>query len=79
MQTPYRIEAIILNINFKKLQTIQNTALYIAIGCTGDTNIQHLHNEISALPMDTHFKLHAIQLKQLTRTQTHPLHNVMHT
>ena len=24
--------------------------------------------------MDTHLKLHATQLKRLTRTQTHPLH-----
>ena len=26
--------------------------------------------------MDTHLKLHDIQLKQLTQTQTHPLHNL---
>ena len=26
--------------------------------------------------MDTHLKFHATQLKQLTQTQTHPLHNL---
>ena len=26
--------------------------------------------------MDTHLKLHATQLKQLTQTQTHPLHDL---
>ena len=26
--------------------------------------------------MDTHLKLHAIQLKQLTQTETHPLHDL---
>ena len=41
--------------------------------CTQDTNTQHQHNEIKVLPMDTHLKLYATQLKQLTQTQTHPL------
>ena len=36
---------IISNTNIKKLQTIQNTALQIAAGCTQDTNTQHLHDE----------------------------------
>ena len=26
--------------------------------------------------MDTHLKLHATQLKQMTQTQTHPLHDL---
>ena len=63
---------IISNTNIKYLQTIQNTALHIATGCTQDTNTQHLHNEIKVLPMDTHLKLYATQLKQLIETQTHP-------
>ena len=33
-------------------------------------------DEIKVLPMDTHLKLHASQLKQLTQTQTYPLHNL---
>ena len=48
--------------NIKKPQTIQNTDLQIA-GYTQHTNIQHL-------------KCLATQLKQLTQTQTHPLHDL---
>ena len=68
---------IISNIYIKKLQSIWNTALCIATGCTRDTNTQHLHYEIniiSVLPMETHFKLHATKLKRLTQAQTHSLH-----
>ena len=39
------------------------------------SNTQHLHDETKVFPTDTHLKLHAIQLKQLTQTQTHPLHD----
>ena len=60
----------------KKLQIIQNTALQIATGCTRDTNTQHLHDETKVLPMDTHLKFYATQLKQLTQTPTHPLHDL---
>ena len=67
---------IISNTNIKKLQTFQNTALRIATGCTRDTNTQHLHDKTKVLPMDTHLKLHATQLKQLTQTQTHSLHDL---
>ena len=65
---------IISNSNIKKLQIIQNTALRITTGCTRDTNTQRLHDKISVLPMGTHLKLHAIQLNQMTPTQTHLLH-----
>ena len=41
-----------------------------------DTNTQHLYDETKVLPMDTHIKLHLTQLKQLTQTQTHPLHGL---
>ena len=61
---------IISNTNTMKLQTIQNPALCIATGCTRDTNTQHQHNKTKVLPMDTHLKLHATLLKQLTQTQT---------
>ena len=40
------------------------------------TNTQHLHDETKVFPMDTHLKLHATQLKQLTQTQTHSLHDL---
>ena len=67
---------IISNINIKKLQTIQNRALRIVTGCTRDTNTQQLHDETKVFPIDTHLKLHAPQLQQLTQTQTHPLHDL---
>ena len=75
MQTPY--EALSYQTpTSKKLQTIQNTALRITTGCTQDTNTQDLHNETEVFPIDTHLKLHAAQLKQLTQTQTYPLHDL---
>ena len=67
---------IISNTNIKKLQTIQNTDLRIVTGCTRDANTQHLHDETKVFPIDTHLKLHATQLKQLTQTQTHSLHDL---
>ena len=63
------------NTNIKKLQTIQNTALFIATGCTRDKNIQGLQDKTSVLPMGTHLKLHATHLKQMTQTQIHPLNH----
>ena len=39
-------------------------------------NTQHLHDETKVLPMDTHLKLQATQLKQLTQTQTDPLYDL---
>ena len=53
---------IISNTIIKKLQTIQNTALRIATGCTQDTNTQHLHDKTKLLPIDTHLKLHTTYL-----------------
>ena len=47
----------------------------IATGCTQDTKTQHLHDKTKVLPVDTHFKLHSTQLKQLIQTQIHPLHD----
>ena len=41
-----------------------------------DTNTQHLHNKTKVLPMDTHLKLYAAQLKQLTQSQKYPLHDL---
>ena len=66
---------IISNTNIKKLQTIQNTGLHNVTGCTQDTNTQHQHNKTRVLLMDTHLKLHAIQLKPPTQTQTHHIHD----
>ena len=58
----------------KELQTLQNTALRIATGCTADTDIPHLHQETLVLPLATHLKLHASQLKEKTKLPFHPLH-----
>ena len=44
-------------------------------GCTRDTNTQHLHDETKVLRIDTHLKLHATQLKQLTQISIHSLHD----
>ena len=52
-----------------------NTALQIATDSTCDTNTQYLHNKTKVLPMDTHLKVHATQLK-LIPTQTHFLHDL---
>jgi hypothetical protein len=62
--------------NINKLQTIQNTALRIATGCTADTNIQHLHDETQILPLQQHLKLHASQVHQTAQLQTHPLYKL---
>ena len=57
-----------------KLQVMQNAALRTAIGCTQDTNIQHLHDETLTLPIHKHLQLHASQYKQKTQHPSHPLH-----
>jgi len=59
-----------------KLQTIQNTALRIATGCTADTNTHHLHQETLVLPLPAHLRLHASQLKEKTKLPYHPLHSL---
>ena len=64
------------NTNISTLQTIQNTALRTATGCTADTNTQHLHEETKVLPIKTHLQLHASQLRQKAQLPTHPLHKL---
>ena len=54
----------------------QNKALRIHTGCTRNTNTQHIHEKTKVLLKDTHLKLHAAQLKQLTQTQTQPVHDL---
>ena len=50
---------------------MQNPALRIATGCTRDTYTQHLHDKTKVLPIDSHLKLHATQLKQLIQIHIH--------
>ena len=59
---------IISNTNMDMLQTVQNTALRIATGCTADRNAHHLHQETLVLPLSNHLKLHASQLKEKNQT-----------
>jgi len=42
---------VISDTNLKLLQSTQNNALRIATGCTLDTNVQHLHEEMKTLPL----------------------------
>ena len=35
-----------------------------------------MNNQMILPPMNIHLKLHATQIKQLTHTQTHPLHDL---
>ena len=62
--------------NLHKLQTIQNTALRIATGCTSDSNSLHLHHETNVLPVKEHLNLHASQLKLKALQPHHPLHHL---
>jgi hypothetical protein len=68
---------IVSKTNIEKLQTIQNTALRTATGCTKDTNTQHLHEETLVLPLKEHLTLHASQLKQKAKNPKHPLHSLL--
>ena len=63
---PYHIKQ-----QHQETETIQSTVFQIATGCT-----QPRRAETKVLSMDTHLKLHAAQLKQLTQTQTYPLHDL---
>ena len=60
--------------SINKLQVMQNAVLRTAIGCTQDTNIQHLHDETLILPIHDHLQLHASQYKQKAQHPSHPLH-----
>ena len=68
---------IVSKTNINKLQTIQNTALRVATGCTKDTNLQHLHEETSILPLKNHLQLHASQIRQKAEHPSHPLHSLI--
>ena len=48
---------------------MQNTTLRTVIGCTRDTNMQHLHDGTQTLPLTEHFKQHTSQI-----TKEHPCH-----
>ena len=44
------------------------------MGCTHDTNIQHLHDETNILPIQKHLQLHASQIRQKAQYPSHPLY-----
>ena len=56
--------------SINKLQVMQNAALRTATGCTQDTKIQDLHDEILTLPIHKHLQLHASEeiLPRFTRS-----------
>ena len=60
----------------QKLQTVQNTALRIATGCTIDTNTDHLHQETKILSLKNHCKLHASNLEQKSASSSHSLNKL---
>src|ERR1700730_1527284 len=60
-----------------KLQTVQNTALPGATGCTADTNMNHVHQETKVLPLKDHYNLHTSNLKQKAAYSNHPLNKLM--
>ena len=59
-----------------KLLTMQKTMLKTIIVSSVDTNIQHLYSETQILPLNTHLKLHASQLRQKTQHTEHSLYNL---
>ena len=63
--------------NTHTLQTIQNSALRVATGCTADTNTQHLHEETLVLPLSEHINLLSSQLKLKSKHPKHPLHSLI--
>jgi len=67
---------IISESNIEKLQTIQNKCLRKITGCTRDTNAQHLHDETKILPLKEHFKLHSLILKEKSKDNQHPFHDL---
>ena len=63
--------------NLQKLQTVKNSALRIATGCTSNTNQNHLHTETLVIPLKHHFNLHASNLKQKSALENHPLNYLL--
>ena len=54
---------------------MQNAALRTAIGCTQDTDIQHLHEKNTYTSyIHEHLQLHASQYKQKPQHPSHPSH-----
>ena len=47
--------------SIKKLQAMHNSALRTDTGCTQDTNIQHLHDEMPILPITSFSKTYKIR------------------
>jgi hypothetical protein len=68
--------SIVRKTNMNKLQTVQNKALRTATGQIKDTNTQYLHDETLVLPLYTHTKLLASQLREKATVDTHPLHRL---
>ena len=61
----------------QKLQTIQNSALYIATGCVKMTSIDHLLEETEILPAQNHFSLISYQYLARVLQPNNPSHSVV--
>ena len=59
-----------------KLQTIQNSALRIATGCTLPTDSPHLHNETRVLTLHQHLDMKGAQFFSSTLDPTHTCHSL---
>jgi hypothetical protein len=60
--------------HIKRLQTIQNSALRLATGCTLATKIDLLHHEAQILPIEQHNTLLSTQALIQLHNTTHPNH-----
>ena len=60
--------------SIKKLQVMPNAAVRTATGCTQDTTIQQLHDEILILTIYEPLQLRTSQYKQKTQHPSRPLH-----
>ena len=63
--------------SINKLQDMQNAALRTVTGCTQDTNIYHVYDEILILPIHEHIQLYTSQYTQKTQHPSHPIYAMM--
>ena len=76
MQTPYVILSYQTPTSKKNYNGAIQKQLCTLLAAHEIQTLKHLHDETNVLSIDTHLKFHATQLKQLTQTQTYPLHDL---
>ncbi len=67
----------IANSNLAKMQTSQNEALRVAIGCYQGTPADHLHQETNILPLRNHVDLLSTQYLVAAQDPAHPCNNTI--